>query len=148
MVWQLVAAAISASGQMAAGQAAKEGADLDAFNIETQREVSKAEALQRHNDRLEQYNLNRKANIAAFYASGADVRMDKSVGAFLKRQQEIATEDTKRSDFMGAMEAMKLQQQATATRVEGRARKQAAMIGAFTTMAQGIADYQDTKGGK
>jgi hypothetical protein len=74
--------------------------------------------------------------------------MDKSVGAFLKRQQEIATEDTKRSDFMGAMEAMKLQQQATATRVEGRARKQAAMIGAFSTLARGIADYQDTKGGK
>ena len=144
MVWQLIAAAISASGQMAAGQAAKESADLDAFNIETQRELSKAEALQRHNDRLEQYRTNTKANIAAFSASGADIRRDKSVGAFLDRQKEIATEDTKRSDMMGLFEQMKLTQQAIATRVEGRARKEAAMIGAFTTMAQGIADYQDT----
>ena len=148
MVWQLISAGISAMGQMAAGQAAKEAADLDAFNIETQRELSKAEALQRHNDRLEQYRYNTKANIAAFAASGRDIGGDRSVGAFLERQKEIATQDTKRSDFMGAMEAMKLQQQATATRVEGRARKQAAMIGAFSTMAQGFADYQSTKTGK
>lgn len=146
MVWQLISAGISAMGQMAAGQAAKEAADLDAFNIETQRELSKAEALQRHNDRLEQYRYNTKANIAAFAASGRDIGDDRSVGAFLERQKEIATQDTKRSDFMGAMEAMKLQQQATATRVEGRARKQAAMIGAFSTMAQGFADYQDSLG--
>lgn len=146
MVWQLISAGISAMGQMAAGQAAKEAADLDAFNIETQRELSKAEALQRHNDRLEQYRYNTKANIAAFAASGRDIGGDRSVGAFLERQKEIATQDTKRSDFMGAMEAMKLQQQATATRVEGRARKQAAMIGAFSTMAQGFADYQDSLG--
>ena len=146
MVWQLVAAAVSAAGQMAAGQAAKEGADLDAFNIETQREVSKAEALQRHNDRLEQYRANTKANIAVFFASGADVRPDKSVGAFLDRQKEIATQDTKRSDLMGFFEQMKLTQQATATRVEGRAQKQAATIGAFTTLVKGIADYQDTLG--
>jgi len=145
-MWQLAFAAVGAMGQMAAGQAAQDAAELDAFNIETQREMSKVEAAQRHNDRLEQYNMNRKANIAAFYASGADVRMDKSVGAFLKRQQEIATEDTKRSDLMGMFEQMKLTQQATSTRIEGRARKQAAMISAFSTLTKGISDYQDTRG--
>lgn len=146
-MWQLIAAAVGAAGQMAAGQAAEEASKLDAFNIETQREVSKAEAWQRHRDRLEQYRTNTKANIAAFAASGVQVKSDKSVGAFLDRQKEIATEDTKRSDMMALFEQMKLTQQATATRIEGRARRQAAMIGAFTTMAQGIADYQDTKGG-
>jgi len=144
----LIFSTISSGMQARSGAAAKAAADLDAFNIETQREVSKAEALQRHNDRLEQYRANTRANVAVFFASGADVRPDKSVGAFLNRQQEIATQDTKRSDLMGFFEQMKLTQQATATRVEGRARQQAAMIGAFTTMAQGIADYQDTKGGK
>ncbi len=100
--------------------------------------------MQRHNDRLEQYRYNLKANIASFYASGRDVSSDRSVGAFLERQREVATQDTRRSDLMGVFEAMKLQQQATATRIEGRARKQAAMIGAFSTMAQGYADYQDS----
>jgi len=143
--FQLIAAGISAFGQMAAGQAAQESAELDAFNTETQRELSKVESIQRHNDRLEQYRYNVKANIAAFYASGRDVGADKSVSAFLQRQKEVVAEDTKRSDLMGFFEQMKLQQQATTIRTEGRARKQAATIGAFTTMAQGIADYSDTR---
>ena len=143
-MFQLIGAAISAAGQIAAGRAAKEAADLDAFNIETQKVMSKAEAVQRHNDRLEQYRYNTKANIAAFAATGRDVGSDRSVSAFLERQKEVATQDTARSDLMGWFEGMKLQQQATATRIEGRARKQAGMIGAFTTMAQGIADYQDS----
>lgn len=146
-MFQLIGAVISAAGQAAAGRAAKEAADLDAFNIETQKVMSKAEAIQRHNDRLEQYRYNTKANIAAFAATGRDVGSDRSVSAFLERQKEIATQDTARSDLMGWFEGMKLQQQATATRIEGRARQQAAMIGAFTTMAQGIADYQSTKAG-
>jgi hypothetical protein len=144
MVWQLIAAGVSAAGQIAAGRAAEQAAKLDAFNIETQKVISEAEALQRHNDRLEQYRYNVKANIASFYASGRDVGSDRSVRAFLERQKEIATEDTRRSDLMGVFESMKLQQQATTTRIEGRARKQAAMIGAFTTMAQGYTDYQDS----
>ncbi len=144
MVWQLIAAGVSAAGQIAAGKAAEEASKLDAFNIETQKVISQAQALQRHNDRLEQYRYNLKANIASFYASGRDVSSDRSVGAFLERQREVATQDTRRSDLMGVFEAMKLQQQATATRIEGRARKQAAMIGAFSTMAQGYADYQDS----
>jgi hypothetical protein len=142
--FQLIAAGISAFGQMAAGQAAQESAELDAFNTETQRELSKVETLQRHNDRLEQYRYNVKANISAFYAAGRDVGSDKSVSAFLQRQKEVVAEDTGRSDLMGFFEQMKLQQQATTMRVEGRARKQAATIGAFTTMAQGIADYSST----
>ena len=143
-MFQLIGALVSAAGQAAAGRAAKEAADLDAFNIETQKVMSKAEAIQRHNDRLEQYRYNTKANIAAFAATGRDVGSDRSVSAFLERQKEVATQDTARSDLMGWFEGMKLQQQATATRIEGRARQQAAMIGAFTTMAQGIANYQDS----
>ena len=132
---------------MAAGRAAQESAELDAFNTETQRELSKVQTLQRHNDRLEQYRYNAKANISAFYATGRDVGSDKSVSAFLRRQRKVVAEDTGRSDLMGFFEQMKLQQQATTIRVEGRARKQAATIGAFTTMAQGIADYSSTRKG-
>ena len=146
-IFQLFSAGIGALGQMAAGQAAQESAELDAFNTETQRELSKVQTLQRHNDRLEQYRYNVKANISAFYAAGRDVGSDKSVSAFLERQKEVVAEDTGRSDLMGFFEQMKLQQQATTMRVEGRARKQAATIGAFTTMAQGIADYSSTRKG-
>ena len=138
-------AGIGAVGQIAAGQAAQQSAELDAFNIETQKELAKTESLQRHNDRLEQYRYNVKANIAAFSAMGRDVGDDRSVSAFLERQREVATQDTRRSDLMGVFEAMKLQQQATTTRIEGRARRQSATIAAFTTMAQATADYRDTR---
>ncbi len=144
-VFQLFSAGIGALGQMAAGRAAQESAELDAFNTETQRELSKVQTLQRHNDRLEQYRYNVKANISAFSAAGRDVEADKSVSAFLQRQKEVVAQDTGRSDLMGFFEQMKLQQQATTIRTEGRARRQAATIGAFTTMAQGIADYTDTR---
>ena len=47
--------------------------------------------------------------------------------------------------FMGMAQGMKLQQQAAATRIEGRARKVAADIGAFTTVVNGISSYNQTK---
>lgn len=141
----LAATAVSAIGQAKAGQAAKKAADLNAFNIETDKRRSQTEALQRHNDRLEQFRSNMSANIASFSAMGRDIGgADRSVKSFLERQRQIAASDTARSDFMGMAEAMKLQQQATATRIEGRAAKQAAMIGSFTTLASGLQNFSNT----
>lgn len=139
----LIGSVVGAAGQMAAGKAAQETAELNAYNVETDKVRSETEARQRHNDRLEQYRSNLSANIAAFSAAGRDIS-DKSVKAFLEKQKEIASDDTRRSDFMGAAEAARLQQQATAARVEGRAMRQAATIGAFTTLASGISNFYKT----
>jgi hypothetical protein len=136
---------LSAVGQISAGRAQKQASQLNAFNIETERERSKAEARMRHNDRLEQYRSNLSANIASFAASGRDIGADRSVAAFLERQKEIATSDTARSDFMGEAEAGKLAAQAAATRAEGRAAQTAATIGAFTSLANGIYQYNTIK---
>lgn len=144
---QLGGAVISAMGQMQAGRAQKRAAELNAYNIETDRERSKAEARMRHNDRLEQYRSNLSANIASFAASGRDIGTDRSVAAFLERQKEIAASDTARSDFMGAAEAAKMTAQAAATRAEGRAAMTAARIGAFTSLANGIYRYNQIKTG-
>lgn len=133
--------AMSAAGQVAAGNAARKAGELNAYNTETDRVRSKTEALMRHNDRLEQYRSNLSANLATFAAQGRDIGGDRSVAAFLERQKQIATDDTRRSDFMGAAEAAKLMQQATTERVEGRARQQAATIGAFTSLASGLYNY-------
>ncbi len=134
-------------GQISAGKAAEEAAKLDAFNIDTQKSLSKTEALQRHNDRLAQYKFNTKANIAAFYAAGRDVGSDKSVAAFLNRQKEIASQDAARSDLMGYFEQMKLAQQAATTRIEGRSRRQAANISALTSLVKGGSQYNDLRKG-
>ena len=143
--FMLLATAVSAAGQLAAGAGARQSAQLNAYNIETERELSKTEAINRHNDRLEQYRSNLSSNIASFAAMGRDVGADRSVGAFLEKQKKVATSDTARSDFMGAMEAMKLTSQAAATRTEGRAQQASAAIGAFTTVLGGLHRYQQTK---
>ena len=137
--------AISAGAQIKAGRSQQRASQLNAFNIETERERSKAEARQRHNDRLEVYRSNLSANIASFAAAGRDVGADRSVQAFLKRQKEIATSDTARSDFMGQAQAGKLTAQASAVRAEGRAARTAANIGAFTTLANGLNNYAEAK---
>ena len=130
---------VQAGALGAAGRAERKGAELDAFNTETEKKRSKVSALQRHNDRLELYRTNLSSNIATFRG-----RDDASVKAFLDRQKEIAFEDTARSDLMGMFEQAKLQQQATTIRVEGRAREQAAKIKAFTTLMSGMMEFQDT----
>lgn len=136
---------VSAGAQIEAGKSQQRSSQLNAFNIETERERSKAEARQRHNDRLEVYRSNLSANIASFAAAGRDVGADRSVQAFLKRQKEIATSDTARSDFMGQAQAGKLTAEASAVRAEGRAAMTAARIGAFTTLANGLNNYAQTK---
>lgn len=134
---------VQASAMAAAGRAQRAAAELDAFNTETDKVRSKIESMQRHNDRLEQYRSNTAMNISTF---GANLnRADASVEAFLNRQKEIAFEDIRRSDLMGVFEQAKLQQQATALRIEGRAREQAANIRAFTTAMGAFMDFQRTK---
>jgi len=131
---------VQAGAMRSLGKAERQGAELDAFNTETEKKRSKVSALQRHNDRLELYRNNLAANISSFRG-----RDDASVRAFLDRQREIALEDTSRSDLMGMFEQAKLQQQATTIRVEGRAREKAAQIKAFTTLMGGMMQFQDTR---
>jgi len=137
--------ALSVFGQLLGGQSAKEAADLDAFNIETDRELGKAQALQNSNNRLEIYNQNVSTNIASFAASGRDVGADRSVSAFMQRQKEIVGKDLKSNATMALMEANKATAQASAVRAEGRAAKQSATIGALTSIASGAFQYYDVK---
>lgn len=144
----LAAAGVSAGSSILSGIGAKKSADLNAFNIGTEKKLSQAEAAQRNNDRMELYRSNLSANIATFAAQGRDVGADRSVSAFLDRQKEIAVRDTGRSDFMAMMQGMKLDAEAAATRREGRAAMTAGFVDGFTTMASGLHKYNETKAGE
>jgi hypothetical protein len=141
----LLSTGLSAYGQMQAGKSAARSAQINAYNLETQRVMSQAEALQRHNDRLDQYRSNLSANLATFAAQGRDIGSDRSVAAFLEKQKEVAASDTARSDLMGFMEANKFQAEAASVRREGQAQQTAARINAFTTLAGGLYRYQQTR---
>lgn len=140
-IFGLISSGVSAFGQMQAAQAQREAARLNAFNTETDKVRAKIQAIQNHNDRLEQWRSNTSTNKTMFYAMGRDTSSDPSVKAYLEKQKDVAAEDTDRIDYMGQAQMAKLQQQATAMRIEGRARLQAGRIGALTTVATGINDY-------
>lgn len=144
----LILAVAKAGGQILGGIGAKKSADLNAFNIETERKLSQAEAAQRNNDRMALYRSNLSANIATFAAQGRDIGADRSVAAFLDKQREIAVSDTGRSDFMAMMEGLKLTSQAAATRREGRASLVSGFVDGFTTMATAQNQYNKTKAPK
>ena len=112
--------ALNVFGQISAGQAAKEAADLNAFNIKTDKVLNEAQAMQQARARKEEYDLATSANIAAFYAAGRDVGSDKSVQAFLERQQELVGDDIGRIARQKNMNAMKAEMQAMAEKRRGR----------------------------
>ncbi len=138
----LASTAFSAAGQMAAGRAQKEASDLNAFQIETDKQLNKVQALQRSRSRREEYIMARATNIAAFSAAGRDVASDKSVEAFLKRQQQIVADDTSRIDQQAQFESVKADMAASVERRRGRNALSAAMFSAVGTAAQGIYQYK------
>jgi hypothetical protein len=136
------ASAISAGSSILGGIGAKKSADLNAFNIETERKLSEAEAVQNNNDRMDLYRSNLSANIASFAAQGRDIGADRSVSAFLDKQREIAVSDTGRSDFMAMMKGMQLTGRAAATRREGKAALISGFVEGLTTGVKGYSQYK------
>ena len=145
MALQLIAAGISAIGQVAAGQAQKEAADLDAFQIRTDKVMNKAQASQMARVRRDEYDLATAMNIGTFYAAGRDVDSDRSVETFLKKQKEVAGEDIGRIARQESMQGLKLELAAMGEKRRGRNALTAALFSAAGTMAEGIHRYSSTK---
>jgi len=142
---QLIAAGIGAVGQIAAGRAQQQASQLNAFQIETDKEMNKVQALQASRARREEYDLATSTNVAAFSAAGRDVGTDRSVEAFLERQKEVIAQDVGRIDQQTQFENMKASMAAMAERRRGRNALSAAMFSAVGTASEGIYRYQTTR---
>ena len=77
MCIEIIAAAGSTMMQMSAqekqAQAQKKAEDRQAKQIEIDREMGRVQAMQRQNQRIEDYLSAEKSNLAVFSASGVDV---------------------------------------------------------------------------
>ena len=136
---------LSVFGQISAGQAQKEASELNAFQIQTDKEINKVQALQASRARREQYDLATSTNVAAFSASGRDIGSDRSVEAFLERQKEVIAQDVGRIDQQTQFENMKASMAAMAERRRGRNALSAAMFSAIGTASEGIYRYETTR---
>lgn len=134
-------AGLSAIGQIAAGRAQQQASQLNAFNIKTDKKLNKVQALQQARARQEEYDLATSANIAAFAAAGRDVGSDKSVQAFLERQEELVGEDIGRIARQESIQGMKSEMAAMAERRRGRNAYASSLFSAAGTIGQGIYQY-------
>lgn len=147
-MWQILAAGaagLSAVGQIAAGRAQQQASQLNAFNIKTDKKLNKVQALQQARARQEEYDLATSANIAAFAAAGRDVGSDKSVQAFLERQEELVGEDIGRIARQESIQGMKSEMAAMAEKRRGRNAYVSSLFSAVGTIGQGIYQYDTTR---
>ena len=133
-------AAVSAGGQILGGIGEKKSADLNAFNIETDKKLNKVQAMQESEARRADYDLATASNIAAFAAMGR-AQSDNSVQAFLKRQKEVFGEDIGRAQMQTAIQSRKSDIAASTERRRGRNTLLASTISAAGTIGQGAMDY-------
>ena len=136
----LATAAVSAGGQILGGIGEKKSADLNAFNIETDKKLNKVQAMQESEARRADYDLATASNIAAFAAMGR-AQSDNSVQAFLKRQKETFGEDIGRAQMQTAIQSRKSDIAASTERRRGRNTLLASTISAAGTIGQGAMDY-------
>ena len=139
---QLIAAGIGAVGQIAAGQAQKQASELNAFQIETDKEMNKVQALQASRARREEYDLATSANLAAFAAQGRDIDADRSVERFLREQKKLVAQDVGRIDQQAQLENSRLTLAAMTERRRGRNALYSSLFSAVGTVGEGYYKYK------
>ena len=135
----LLGSAVSAAGQIQAGQATLTESQINAKHLRNEMEMNKVVAKQNMIARIDQYKENTSQNIAQF--SG---RTDKSVEAFMKAQKEAVGKDIKTIQTQGFLQEQADKSAVAAERARGKAEYTAARIGAASTLLSGIAKYGQT----
>lgn len=140
LIFSAAGSAVSAYGQVKAGEAAREEARLNAKNLANEKEMNKVVAKQNMIARLEKYKENTSQNIAQF--SG---RTDKSVEAFMRAQKEIVGKDIRTIQTQGYVQEQADKFAIAAEIARGEGAHTAAKIGAATTLLKGVSNYYAAK---
>ena len=140
----LIFSAISAAGQLAAGQAEKEEADLNAFNIKTDKKLNSVEADQVALSIKRDFDTAMEANIAALSATGRDVGSSMTIKAFLEKQKETAYEDISRTQNQKHWANIKADMASLAEGRRGRNARTASLYRAAGTLYEGYENFTRT----
>ena len=144
-MFQMIGTVLSAFSSIQAGAAQRRAEEAQALQYEQEKRQNKIETMQRHNDRMADYDAARAANLAWFTFAGRDITSDRSIKAFMDKQREVAFTDVARSDAQGYAEGAQLALQAQTARMRGRAAARAGVIKGMTTIASGLHKYNLTK---
>lgn len=141
----MILAGIQAAGSLIGGISAMKSAELDAYNLETEKMVSEAQAKERSRLRMDEYASNLSMNMATFAAQGRDAGSSMSVKAFLDKQKEMAADDVRSLANDSFLRSLKYTAQAAGARASGRAAFASSLFDAGSVMATGIYRTQQTE---
>jgi hypothetical protein len=142
----VVGTGLSAYSSIQAGKAAKKEAQFNAAQMERDMELGRIEATQNATAMAQDYAQSVSANDAFFAFTGRDVS-DRSVRAFMERQEEIYSTDISRLASDTNMRAQSVAAMAGAERQRGRNALTAGYLGAAQSIAGGIYQAGTTKTG-
>ena len=142
----VVGTGLSAYSSIQAGKAAKKEAQFNAAQMERDMELGRIEATQNATAMAQDYAMSVSANDAFFAFTGRDVS-DRSVRAFMERQEEIYSTDISRLASDTNMRAQSVAAMAGAERQRGRNALTAGYLGAAQSIAGGIYQAGTTKTG-
>lgn len=135
---------LGVGGQLIAGKGAKDAAELNAYNIETESVLVRAQGLDQGNRLRESFKETMASSEAIFAAFGRDVS-DPSMQAYKKKEMYILGKDISDVSMMTTLNQLKLKQQAVDERIRGKQAMTAAYLGAAKTLIKFGSDYQDLK---
>ena len=136
----LISQGVAAAGTIMGGIGAKQEADLNAFNVGTEKIQNKTEAEQAALARRQEYDLATQTNIATF--SKATELSSRSVEAFLKRQEKTIGKDLGRIDRQAYMEGLAFDMKAMTERRRGRNALMSSIFDAASIGSSTITGYK------
>ena len=135
---------MSVGGQLIAGKGAKDAAEQNDFNIETESLLVKAQGLDQGNRLRQSFKETMASAEAVFAAFGRDVS-DPSMQAYKKKEMYILGKDISDVSMMTTLNQLKLKQQSVDERMRGKQAMTAAYLGAGRSLLKFGMDYQDLK---
>lgn len=137
--------AVQVVGTVLSGIGAKKEADLEAFNIETEKKFNSAAASQAARARMDEYDSATATNLASFAASGRDIGSDRSVEAFLDKQREVATEDVSRIQKQETRASNQYKAEQARTKRSGKTALATSLFSAAGQAAGSYSQFQNIK---
>jgi len=139
----IASSVLSASAAIAQGKEVKAQKEAEAQQIEQEREQTKINTMQKHNDRLTELDNAMDINDSLFAFMNRDD--DKSLKAFRENEKLIASSDARRIDTQGLYRAENLRLQAASARRAGRSAERMGYLNGATTLLSSGMDYYKYK---
>ena len=129
---------LSASASIAQGKEIKAQKEAEARQIEQERQQTIINTMQKHNDRLQEFDNAMDINESLFAFMNRDD--DRSLRAFRENEKLIASDDARRIDTQGLYRGEQLRLQAASARRSGRSAEKMGYLNGAVSLFGGLQD--------